>query len=72
MHIKIYVIQDLFTFVVGNPPYIRIQHLGKERRGKIQREWSLCQYGSTDIFIAFFELGYNLLNDRGKLGYIVL
>jgi len=59
-----------FDFVVGNPPYIRIQHLGKERRGKIQREWSLCQYGSTDIFIAFFELGYNLLNDRGKLGYI--
>lgn len=59
-----------FDFVVGNPPYIRIQHLGKERRKKIQNEWSLCKHGSTDIFIAFFELGYNLLNSNGKLGYI--
>jgi len=59
-----------FDFVVGNPPYIRIQHLGKERRKKIQNEWDLCKHGSTDIFIAFFELGYNLLNDNGKLGFI--
>jgi len=59
-----------FDFVVGNPPYIRVQHLGKERRKKIQREWSLCKYGSTDIYIAFFELGYSLLNNNGKLGYI--
>jgi len=61
---------NTFDFVVGNPPYIRIQHLGKERRSKIQNDWSLCKYGSTDIFIAFFELGYYLLNDKGKLGYI--
>lgn len=25
---------NFFDFVVGNPPYIRIQHLGKERRKK--------------------------------------
>jgi adenine-specific DNA-methyltransferase len=59
-----------FDFVVGNPPYIRIQHLGLERRKKIQHDWALCQKGSTDIFIAFFELGYYLLNRAGKLGYI--
>ncbi|MDP2362787.1 MAG: N-6 DNA methylase, partial [Ignavibacteria bacterium] len=61
---------DSFDFVVGNPPYIRIQHLGKERREKIQNDWHLCKRGSTDIFIAFFELGYYLLNKNGKLGYI--
>jgi len=59
-----------FDFVVGNPPYIRIQHLGIERRRRIQKQWNLCKYGSTDIFIAFFELGYKLLNNKGKLGYI--
>lgn len=59
-----------FDFVVGNPPYIRIQHLGLKRREKIQNEWHLCKKGSTDIFIAFFELGYYLLNKTGKLGYI--
>ena len=61
---------DIFDFVVGNPPYVRIQHLGTERRGKIQNDWRLCQKGSTDIFITFFELGYSLLNKTGKLGYI--
>ncbi len=60
----------LFDFVVGNPPYIRIQHLGKDRREKIQHDWYLCKKGSTDIYIAFFELGYLLLNRNGKLGYI--
>jgi adenine-specific DNA-methyltransferase len=59
-----------FDFVVGNPPYIRIQNLGEKRRKKIQNEWSLCDNGSTDIFIMFFELGFNLLNSKGKLGYI--
>lgn len=59
-----------FDYVVGNPPYIRIQNLGKEKRNKIQKEWKLCKSGSTDIYIAFFELGYYLLNDTGKLGYI--
>jgi len=59
-----------FDFVVGNPPYIRIQNLGKARRKKLQREWRFCRTGSTDIFIAFFELGLCLLNENGKLGYI--
>ncbi len=59
-----------FDFVIGNPPYIRIQHLGRDRRTAIQNEWMLCRKGSTDIFIAFFELGLSLLNKNGKLGYI--
>src|SRR3989344_3400349 len=61
---------DFFDFVVGNPPYVRIQHLGKARRDKIQNDWHLCKRGSTDIFITFFELGFYLLNKTGKLGYI--
>lgn len=59
-----------YDFVVGNPPYVRIQHLGHARREKIRREWRLCSVGSTDIYIAFFELGVRLLTTRGRLGYI--
>ncbi|HOE15541.1 MAG TPA: Eco57I restriction-modification methylase domain-containing protein, partial [Candidatus Paceibacterota bacterium] len=59
-----------FDFVVGNPPYIRIQHLGRERRKNIQNDWYCCKNGSTDIFITFFELGFSLLNKNGQLGYI--
>ncbi len=61
---------NYFDYVIGNPPYIRIQHLGEKRRKKIQLEWFFCKSGSTDIYIAFFELGLKLLNDTGKLGYI--
>lgn len=61
---------NFFDYVIGNPPYIRIQHLGKERREKIQKDWIFCKNGSTDIYIAFFELGLNLLNENGILGYI--
>lgn len=59
-----------FDYVVGNPPYIRIQHLGKERRKRIQQDWSFCKSGSTDIYIAFFEMGIQLLKDNAYLGYI--
>ncbi len=61
---------NCFDYVVGNPPYIRIQHLGKRRRERIQKDWSFCKNGSTDMYIAFFELGINMLNETGKLGYI--
>ncbi len=61
---------NFFDFVVGNPPYIRIQHLGNRRRTKIQKEWNFCKSGSTDTYIGFFELGINLLNNSGQLGYI--
>lgn len=61
---------NIFDYVIGNPPYIRIQHLGKERRERIQKDWSFCRNGATDMYIAFFELGLNLLNETGKLGYI--
>ncbi len=59
-----------FDFVVGNPPYVRIQNLGEERRRALQQNWKLCACGSTDIYIAFMELGMRLLKEGGRLGYI--
>lgn len=61
---------NFFDFVVGNPPYIRIQNIEKDKRKNIQEGWILCKKGSTDIFLAFFELGIYLLNTDGLLGYI--
>ena len=62
--------QQQFDFVVGNPPYIRIQHLEEEERKYIQQHYPFCSSGSTDIYIAFYELALRLLNSNGKCGFI--
>jgi methylase of polypeptide subunit release factors len=61
---------EKFDFIVGNPPYIRIQHLDIQERKFIQNNYQFCKSGSTDIYIAFYELALNLLKDEGKAGYI--
>jgi len=59
-----------FDFIVGNPPYIRIQHLDLDQRQFIQNNYNFCKSGSTDIYIAFFELCLNLLSENGICGLI--
>lgn len=59
-----------YDYIVGNPPYIRIQHLDESTRNFIQSKFSFCKNGSTDIYIAFFELAYKLLTKKGTAGYI--
>ena len=59
-----------FDFIVGNPPYIRIQHLDLVQRNYIQRNYDFCKSGSTDIYIAFYELCINLLSKNGICGLI--
>jgi len=59
-----------FDFILGNPPYIRIQHLEKTERAFIQNFYKFCKSGSTDIYIAFYELCNFLLAKDGVCGLI--
>ena len=59
-----------FDFIIGNPPYIRIQHLEITQRNFIQKHYSFCKNGSTDAYIAFFQLASTLLNADGTCGFI--
>ncbi|MDR2526728.1 MAG: N-6 DNA methylase [Rickettsiales bacterium] len=76
--IKKYVKNDLLTvnkslkfdFIVGNPPYVRIQHLDLKQREYIQKNYDFCKSGSTDIYIAFYELCINLMDNDGICGLI--
>lgn len=59
-----------FDCIVGNPPYVRIQHLEQDRRELIRKgKWD-CLSGCTDLYMLFFEYGLNLLKDHGSLCYI--
>ena len=59
-----------FDWVVGNPPYVRIQHLGAKRRSQIRKaSWRFFR-GSSDLYMVFYELGLKLLKEGGHLLYI--
>ena len=61
-----------FDAIIGNPPYLRIQGL-QEKYGN-QINYFVSNYQSAikrfDIYLLFIEKGFDLLNQRGLLGYI--
>jgi len=61
-------IDDGFDIVIGNPPYVRQEQI-KELKPILQKQFS-CYTGVADLFVYFFERGYQLLNTGGVLSYI--
>jgi len=61
--------QDGFDIVIGNPPYVRSKNISESTRREMS-SWSTANTGNADLYIPFYELGLELLNDSGKLGYI--
>jgi len=55
-------------FVVGNPPYVRVHNLLDNYTDV--KQFSFAQNGMTDLYIVFYEIGLNMLNSTGTLGYI--
>ncbi|MCZ2127189.1 MAG: N-6 DNA methylase [Anaerolineales bacterium] len=55
-------------FVVGNPPYIRIHNLNDSYEAV--KDFSFAANGMTDLYIVFFEIGFRMLNPKGKMGLI--
>lgn len=56
--------------IVGNPPYVKFQDLSVENRNYLAKHWTTVEGGTFNLYFAFFELGYKLLKQTGKLGYI--
>lgn len=58
-----------FDFVVGNPPYVRIQMLDKKVKEYLTKIYKSAS-GNFDLYIIFIERGFNWLKPKGKFGYI--
>lgn len=56
-------------FVVGNPPYIRIEDV-PEARMHAYRETCKTMIGRADIFVGFLEVALASLRGDGRLGFI--
>ena len=60
-----------FSYIIGNPPYITYQDLPKNERNDLRKTFLSCAKGKFDYCYAFIEKSINLLNDEGKLAYLV-
>ena len=56
-------------FVVGNPPYIRLEGVPTELTDAYRRACPTMR-GRSDIYVGFFEVGLDLLRPGGALAFI--
>jgi hypothetical protein len=57
-----------FDVVIGNPPYVRQEKI-KEIKPYLKEHYKTYT-GVADLYVYFFEKGFQILKNDGKLGYI--
>ena len=60
-----------FDVIVGNPPYVCSRNLSAETYSKLSA-YEVCSSGHPDLYIPFFQIAIEMLNDAGYLGYITM
>ena len=63
-----------FDAIIGNPPYIRIQHMKEWAPIEVEfykERYDSAKKGNYDIYVVFAEKGLSLLSPSGLLGYIM-
>ncbi len=60
-----------FEKIVGNPPYVCSRNIDEESK-RLLENWEVSKSGHPDLYIPFFQLGMENLNEGGTLGYITV
>ncbi|MDY0180347.1 Eco57I restriction-modification methylase domain-containing protein [Aliarcobacter skirrowii] len=65
--------ENSFDVVIGNPPYVRVQGLKSnyENESKLYEEKFVSATGNYDLYALFLEMSFKMLNQKGKLSYIL-
>jgi len=58
-----------FDYLVGNPPYVRIEKIPEEKRDYYKEKYSSAK-GRFDLYMLFIERGLEWLEKNGKLAFI--
>lgn len=60
-----------FDVIVGNPPYVCGRNMENRIKEKT-KNYEVCNAGSTDLYIPFFQIAIEMLKENGMLGYITM
>lgn len=60
-----------FDMVLGNPPYVSAKNLSEQTRTNLKK-WDVCKSGNPDLYIPFFQIGFENLALNGVLAYITM
>lgn len=63
-----------FDYIVGNPPYVEVKHYNTElpyMHAYIKKNYPSSKNGKIDLAVPFLERSISLLNETGRLGFIV-
>lgn len=60
-----------FDIIVGNPPYVCSRNLSEDTHEKL-KQYDVCSSGHPDLYIPFFKIAIEMLNNNGRLGYITM
>ena len=57
-------------YVIGNPPYVKVQNMNKDYMAKLKSEFETTKSGGFNLFYAFIEKSMSALSSDGFLGFI--
>jgi type I restriction-modification system DNA methylase subunit len=63
-----------FDVIIGNPPYVRIQTMKEWAPKEVEfykKKYISGSKGNYDIYVLFAEKGLQLLNEKGRMGFIL-
>lgn len=60
-----------FDVIVGNPPYVCSRNVDATTKEKML-QYEVCLSGHSDLYIPFFQIATEMLNDGGRLGFITM
>lgn len=61
-----------FDIIVGNPPYVCARNIDEYTKTILKQSYEVCAIGNPDLYIPFFWIAAENLNENGVLGYITM
>ncbi len=69
--LQLFNLKDGFDYVLGNPPYVKVQSMNQDYLSFLSETFNTTQNGGFNLFYAFIEQSMIMLGEKGKLGFIV-